>query len=119
MAFTPQVILDTFTSGVPQYTGVTSGTSRVIEYPSDNGNLTIWFTSVGTTSGGTLIIEETDLVGSPATWSQIASVSAADFTGGAKKAYHIAAGSGVYLRVRISSAITGGGTVYVTVSGNQ
>lgn len=100
--------------------GVTSGTS--IWIPSSAfGICTIYFRSVGTTSGGTLLIEESDwMPGDQAgananTASQIASVSASAFTGGVQQAYHITNSAYGYVRVRISSAITGGGSVIVTL----
>lgn len=81
-------------------------------------DVAITFTSEGTTSGGTLVIEESDLNPYTGTWSQIgATINASAFTGGAKQVYHIRLGAGLFLRVRIATTITGGGTVTVTASG--
>lgn len=94
------------------YTGVTTGTSQ----PIDSRNvdeLVITFESVGTTSGGTLLIEEASRRDYSGTWSQIASVAASSFTGTAQLAYHISPSKFAWLRVRISSDITGGGKVLV------
>ena len=81
------------------------------------GELSIYFQSIGTTSGGTLLIEEaTWLPGQKqyeGTWSQIASVAASSFTGTAQVAYHLSPNAFGYVRVRISADITGGGTVVV------
>lgn len=98
--------------------GVTSGTSKPI--PSAGaGIVTFYFRSVGTTSGGTVLIEEADWVADEkqpnVTWSQVASVAASTFTGGAIAAYHVTNSAYGYLRVRISSNITGGGSVIVTL----
>lgn len=78
---------------------------------------TVYLTSVGTTSGGTVTIEEADwdvLNGQPygGTWSTIGTPTAAStFTGGATVAIHLPASAYAWIRVRISGAITGGGTV--------
>lgn len=78
---------------------------------------TVYLTSVGTTSGGTVTIEEADwdgLSGQPyaGTWSIIGAATAASaFTGGATLAVRLPVGLYAWLRVRISGAITGGGTV--------
>ena len=106
---------------IPLLTAVTAasgtGTSAPIRIQGRE-QLTIYFQSTGTTSGGTLLIEEAYYDGDKdpvyaGTWSQIASVAASSFTGTAQVAYHVAATRYKYVRVRISSDITGGGTVTV------
>lgn len=101
-------------------TGVTTGTSQPIDM-SVQGIVAFYFRSVGTTTGGTVLIEEADWGPKEApysgTWSQVASISPNNFTGGAQQAFHIADCSYRYLRVRISSTVTGGGTVLVSASG--
>lgn len=94
------------------YTGVTSGTSQPIR-ASGFDQIAVTFESVGTTSGGTLLIEEASRQNYSGTWSQIASVSASAFTGGAQQVYHVSPSRFAFLRVRISSNITGGGNVLV------
>lgn len=74
------------------------------------------FTSEGTTSGGTIILEESDLPSYTGTWSQILSQAASGFTGDAKLAAHIQIGAGMWFRARISASITGGGTATVTLT---
>ena len=110
---------ETVTAGVLSLAGVTAGTSQPILYPAQ-GIITFYFRSIGTTSGGTILIEEADWSEKEqvysGTWSQIASISASTFTGNAQFAQHIADSSYRYLRVRISSAITGGGSVLVSMS---
>ena len=95
-------------------TGVTTGTS-VPFFARVDGIIAIILRSVGATTGGTILIEEADW--GPleqvysGTWSQIQSIAASSFTGGAQVVIHISDSSYRYIRVRISSAITGGGTV--------
>jgi hypothetical protein len=78
---------------------------------------TVYLTSIGTTSGGTITIEEADwdpLSGVPygGTWSIVGTaINASAFTGGATLATRLPVGAYGFLRVRISGAITGGGTV--------
>ncbi len=88
---------------------------QILDGPKD---VIITFTSEGTTSGGTLVIEESDLDPYTGTWSQIgATINASAFTGGVKQCYHIRMGAGMFLRVRIATDVTGGGTVTVTLAG--
>ena len=98
--------------------GVTAGQSNPIAREND-GILSFYFRSFGATSGGTLLIEEADWGPSEqdfsGTWSTIATVLANSFTGGAQIAVHVADCSYGYVRVRISSPITGGGSVMVSL----
>lgn len=94
------------------FTGVTTGTSIPINC-REYDELLITFESVGTTSGGTLLIEEASRPNYSGTWSQVYSQAASGFTGTAQLAVHISPTKFVVLRVRISSDITGGGTVLV------
>ncbi len=110
---------DPIVAGTVTPTGVTAGTSQPIFYPA-HGIITFYLRSIGTTSGGTILIEEADWGPNEqpysGTWSQVASIAASSFTGGAQTAYHVTDSSYRYLRVRISSAITGGGTILVSLS---
>lgn len=78
---------------------------------------TVYLTSAGTTSGGNITIEEADwdiLSGVPygGTWSLIGTATAANtFTGGATLAVRLPVGAYAWLRVRVSDAIAGGGTI--------
>lgn len=95
-------------------TGVTTGQSVPLNRELD-GVIVIVLRSVGTTSGGTVLIEEADW--GPfepvysGLWSQVASVSASAFSGTAQSFQHIIDSAFGWVRVRISSAITGGGTI--------
>ena len=84
----------------------------------------VYYTSAGTTSGGTIILEEADFSGEPndpqpypGTWSQIESRAASSFTGGVTIAVHLTVGAYGFIRARISSAITGGGSITVVARG--
>ncbi len=88
--------------------------------------LTAFYTSTGTTSGGTIILEEADYADEPlhespftGTWSQIESRAASSFTGGVTLAYHVPPGAFAWVRARISGAITGGGSIVVTLRGHE
>lgn len=76
-------------------------------------NATVMLQSNGTTSGGAVTIEEAyydPTLTYTGTWSALVAVSASTFTGTAQSAVHVA-GSVWAVRARISSTITGGGTV--------
>lgn len=84
----------------------------------------VWITGTGTTSSGVITLEEADY--DPAkqpiyggTWSLITTVNASDVTGGVTKAIHLPAFAlPRWLRVRVSTAIGGGGSIEVTVTGS-
>lgn len=108
MATQPKILLD----------AVTTGTSVPYQVAGSGlKDLTFTFTSAGTTSGGTILIEESDVPSATQTWSQVYSESASAFTGTAKQAVHVPIGAGMWVRARVSSTITGGGTATVTVTG--
>ena len=100
---------------------VTSGISTYI--PGANFNdLTVYVQGTGTTSGGTIAVEEAEwdvLNGGtmPAgAWSQITTIAASGLSGG-QQALHLPRGSYGAVRVNITGAITGGGTVTITARG--
>lgn len=92
-------------------------TSAPFQNLGSHKDVCITFTSEGTTSGGTIIIEESDLPSYTGTWSQLLSQACSGFTGGAKLCAHIQLGAGLWTRARVSSAVTGGGSATVTMSG--
>ena len=71
--------------------------------------------SSGTTSGGNVTIEQARMADRrfpySGTWSSILVVAASTFSGGAQKVVSIANLPGTFVRVRVSDAITGGGTI--------
>lgn len=105
------VLLGSVSGNTP--TGVTTGTSQPIEVGATD-EWVFYFESIGTTSGGTVLIEEASRRDYSGTWSTVQSVSASDFTGTLQKAYHFSPNAYLFLRVRISSTITGGGSIVVT-----
>ncbi len=103
-------------------TGVTTGNGGIYPLHSRNARTTIVLQSIGTTSGGTISIEEAYYPSSigvsyAGTWSVIQAVSASSFTGTAQLVVHVMAPVWA-IRTRISSTITGGGTVAAWVWGN-
>lgn len=101
---------------------VTTGTSQGIDTRGMN-NLTVYITSTGTVSGGTLLVEEAyyNLMTQPiysGTWSQVKSLAGGtDFGTNSQTAYHPTTAAYDHVRVRISSNITGGGTITVQLVG--
>jgi hypothetical protein len=79
-------------------------------------DFTVTYTSEGTTSSGNMIIEESDLPSYTGTWSQLHSQTAAAVSGNAKLCVHVQIGAGMWTRVRINTAIAGGGTMTATIS---
>lgn len=98
--------------------GVTTGQSQVLEFPS-SAYVTIYLTSIGTTSGGNVLIEEADFAQKTVmyngTWGTLQTIAASTFSGGQQLAVHIMATPYGYLRVRISSPITGGGSIMASL----
>lgn len=107
-------LLGTFADGT--LTGVTTGTSVYVAQAGRD--VTLYFRSIGTTSGGVVTIEEAGWSDNEppysGTWSKVADVNASTFTGTAQVAQHLSSPTPYqYLRVRVSSNITGGGTIAV------
>jgi hypothetical protein len=87
-------------------------------------HLVFYLSSSGTTSGGAISLEEMLPVGAPGgqvpglpfsgTNSLITTaINASTFTGGAQVAHHATVGAYGWVRARVSTAITGGGSVSV------
>ena len=112
------LLLGTEPSDGTAVTGVTTGTSVPLDASKNAGIRSFFFTSIGTTSGGTILIEEADWnpdkqAPYSGTWSQIQSIAASSFTGGAQSAVHLSDTAYAFVRVRISPTITGGGSITV------
>lgn len=84
-------------------------------------NITFYVSSVGTTSGGVISFEEcapkvidqqppVPFGVTTAGYSAITTMNMVDVTGGLQKAVHITNAGYFYVRARISTAISGGGT---------
>jgi hypothetical protein len=82
-------------------------------------NVTAYLQSSGTTSSGVVSFEEmapATVGGQPfgastGNYSVISTANASDFTGGAQKAYHLPEAAYTFVRMRISTAIGGGGSI--------
>lgn len=95
----------------------TSGTGKTMMPIGSTKDICITYMGNGTTSGGTVLLEESDDPQYTGTWSLIETVLASSVTGNQKSCHHVRVGAGNYTRARISSAITGSGTITVTASG--
>lgn len=71
----------------------------------------------GTISGGTVKIESAASADYAGTWNEIDSITASTLTGGAAYANTTPMTGGGFFRARISSNITGGGTITVSING--
>lgn len=96
--------------------GSTSGTGAVVQLTSGRVQLWAVLTGSGTITGGTVVLEESDDQSYAGTWSQIASLTASGLTGGAKQVVQ-RVGPACFTRWRVTSAITGGGTVQGWIGG--
>lgn len=93
----------------------TSGTGTAIAF-NDCRQVNWYTTTSGTISGGTIIIEHSPDASYAGTWTQLDSIAATDADTGAG-GYGTYPGPIGFLRARISSNITGGGTVTVYLNG--
>lgn len=114
LSYQRQVLLDTVSS-------TAAGVSAPV-FPQGREEIALYMTSLGTgtTTGGTVLLETADYDPKvdpvyAGTWSTIQSIDPNDFTGLKTKAYFISPNAYSALRVRISSAITGGGTIKAVV----
>jgi len=73
----------------------------------------------GTISGGAVIIEESDTSVYTGTWSTITTLAPADVTGGATKTVKLPAAQYSWLRGRVTSTVTGGGSITIAFKGQQ
>ncbi len=113
--------------GLPQQlqnaaTVAATGAGGILLLRGECARVTVVLQSDGTTSGGSVSIEEaywfpdTDPVYA-GTWSVVQAVNASSFTGTKQQVVHLT-GSFWAIRVRISGDITGGGTISVWAWGN-
>ncbi len=73
--------------------------------------LTFYFVGVGVLSGGVITIEEAPTVDTPGTWAPITTVNAVDASAGVVKAVHLTVGAYSWIRLRVSTPLTGAGTL--------
>lgn len=95
----------------------TTGNGSAADLKGQQRHATVYCEGSGTISGGTVSIEEARSESYSGTWSVVATVPAADVTGGAVKAVHIV-GTFLAVRARVSSNVTGGGNVTVQLVAN-
>jgi hypothetical protein len=101
-------------------------TSRAINCLGYN-NITMYVTGNGTTSGGVVTFEDASWDASvfdateayTGTWNPISTEDAADVTADKTVATRLTAGAYHWVRARISTAITGGGTLTVILVANS
>jgi hypothetical protein len=91
----------------------TTGTGVAVSVPISSKCPRFHVRGAGTISGGTIIIEEALSPDYTGTWSQIQSIAASGLTGGAEQVIHLIDSTISAVRARISSNITGGGSVSV------
>jgi hypothetical protein len=105
-------------------TGATAtGPSPAVDV-SSYSNLVVYFTSTGTTSGGTVLVEEAEWDPNQGqnftgTWVPVTTIAASSFSPTAIAVYHLPSPACYgFVRVRISATITGGGTIAAVLRGN-
>lgn len=94
----------------------TTAPAALLMLRGQSQEITIVLQSTGTTSGGSVQIEEAyfpdDANPYAGTWSPLgAAINASTFTGGAQQVVHIVGYSCWAVRVRIATTITGGGSI--------
>lgn len=92
----------------------TTGNGSAVDVSDSSLGATVYVEGTGTISGGTVLIEEALTTGYTGTWSLRATVTASGLTGGAVQAVALV-GIVSAVRARISSTITGGGSITATV----
>jgi hypothetical protein len=96
----------------------TTGTGRAIAF-NDCRQVNWLVEGEGTISGGTVIIESAHASDYSGTWNELDSIDASTLSGGKLSGNTFPHVPGGFVRPRISSNITGGGTVTVRLNGLQ
>ena len=94
---------------------VTADEAAGVRMMQDFDRIVTYVTGTGTIDGGSLTIEEAADEGYLGTWSEIDTVDLTDVTGGAGVAVHLDVAAYRAIRWRIDDAVTGGGSVTVSV----
>ncbi len=82
-------------------------------------NLTLYSTGAGTVSGGVVVIEEAATADYSGTWSAIAGLTDPTAASGGKTiAVHLITGAYGFLRARLTTQISGGGSWSLDLVGN-
>ena len=105
--------------GVPYLlqSAVTSGNGAVVMVPITCNKLDFFVVGAGTISGGALSIEEAYDPDYTGTWSVIQAITLTSITAGAIVVVHVE-GTFRAVRARVSTPVTGGGTVTVYAMSN-
>ena len=81
--------------------------------------LVLYATGLGTISGGAVTIEEAPTENYGGTWSDTgATVTPADVTGGKTKAVRLTTGCYGFIRARVTTQVSGGGSWTLDILGN-
>jgi|SRR5262245_1631421 len=118
MKFTRSFFSETDDTGGLSLNAATTGTGTAINF-YDCRQVNWWVEGAGTISGGALVIESARRSTYSGTWHEIDAITASDLTGGKGYGGTFPFVPGGYLRARITSNITGGGTVTVYLNGLQ
>ena len=94
----------------------TTGTGTAIPF-NDSRQVNWLVEGAGTIGGGTVVIESAHAHAYAGTWNELDSVDASTLTGGALYGNTFPHVPGGFVRARISSNITGGGTITVRLNG--
>lgn len=119
VAPTTRVILGSLSStagtDASAITAVTTGASVPQDFTAID-QACFYLEGVGTITGGTILIEEASRPNYSGTWSVVQTIAASSLSGGAQLGNRIPYGAYGYVRVRISSAITGSASQGVIVT---
>jgi len=99
-----------------QVASTTTGNGTAVVPGPRVKNHSVYIMGSGTTSGGAISIEEATDPAYAGTWSVIQSVNASTVTGTAQSVVHFTASCRA-IRARVSSNITGGGSIQVDYRG--
>ena len=105
-------------------TAVTSTQASADVDMRDYRNLTIWQTGTGTITSGVLTVEEAHYdprtsVPYTGTWAAITTLDSTSVTGGQTQPYHAPSDrSYSFVRVRLTTAVGGGGALSVALTAN-
>lgn len=103
---------------ISSLSSVTTGTGTAVA-TNDFAQISWYIVGTGTCTGGTVVIETAPTSTYAGTWSQLDSVALATTPLTDKAYYGTYPGNALFVRGRVSSNITGGGTISVYICGLQ
>ncbi len=95
---------------------VTTGTGSV-KALNDCRQCNWMFIGAGTITGGTVVVESATAIDYAGTWNELDTLTASDLSGGKATGGTYPMPPGGFVRGRVSSNITGGGTITVKING--